>query len=233
MAEKLGFTGIVFLILYFIITWGVMADLEWVQKFDYSLTALIQGQVTEDGADFVSVATDIAGFPAVFVLTLAVVLTLLIKKMYIAAVWFGLTIYIFASFFMDTMKDLIGRERPDLLVITTETSMSYPSGHSIASVMLFGFVGLILILLAKKLWQKVVIGVIAGIIILFVMTSRIYLGVHYPSDTIGGFTFGMAAIFISVSFYQLALPRLKKWFNGKNWRDDSPDLSSSEKLSDI
>src|SRR5690625_2735052 len=100
MAKKFGFIGIIFLILYSIITWGVMADLEWVQRFDYSLTALIQGQITENGADFVSVATDIAAFPAVFILTLAAVLTLLIKKMYIAALWFGLTIYIFASFFM-------------------------------------------------------------------------------------------------------------------------------------
>src|SRR5699024_12279535 len=95
--------------------------------------------------------------------------------MHIAALWFGLTIYIFTSFFMDTMKAVIGRERPDLLVITMESSMSYPSGHSIASVMLYGFVGLILILLLNKLWQKILTGGIAGFIILFVMTSRIYL----------------------------------------------------------
>lgn len=225
MAKKLGFTGIIFLILYSVITWSVIADHGWIQRFDYALIALIQDQITESGAGFVSVATDIAGSPVVFILTLAVVLTLLTKRMYIAALWFGLTIYIFASFFMDTMKAVIGRERPDLLVITMESSMSYPSGHSIASVMLYGFVGLILILLLNKLWQKILTGGIAGFIILFVMTSRIYLGVHYPSDTIGGFTFGMAGIFISVSLYQLALPHLKKWMNRKNWHDKSPDLS--------
>src|SRR5699024_7066441 len=148
--------------------------------------------------------------------------------MYIAALWFGLTIYIFASFFMDTMKEVIGRERPDLLVITTETSMSYPSGHSIASVMFFGFVGLILIVLVKVLWQKIVIGSIALMLILFVMASRIYLGVHYPSDTIGGFTFGMAGIFISISLYQLALPRFKALLDNKNLHDRSPDLSTAE-----
>lgn len=224
MAKKFGFTGMIFLILYSVITWSVIADFEWVQRFDYALIALIQDQVTESGAGFVSVTTDIAGFFAVFILTLAVVLTLLIKRMYIAALWFGLTVLIFASFFMDAMKAIIGRERPDLMVITTETSMSYPSGHSIASVILYGFVGLILILLVKKLWQKIVIGGIAGIIILFVMASRIYLGVHYPSDTIGGLTFGMAGIFISISLYQLALPRIRNWMRRKNWHDHSPDL---------
>lgn len=225
MIKKFGFTGIIFLILYSVITWGVVADFEWVQRFDYALIALIQGWVTESGAGFVSVATDIAAFLPVFILTLAVVLGLLIKKMYIAALWFGLTILTFASFFMDAMKAIIGRERPELMVITTETSMSYPSGHSIASVMLYGFVGLILILLVKKLWQKIIIGSIAGIIILFVMTSRIYLGVHYPSDTIGGMTFGMTGIFISISLYQLALPGLKNWMHRMNWRDKSPELS--------
>lgn len=224
MVRKFGITGIIFLLVYSIITWGVMADHEWVQSFDSALTALIQGQVTESGAGFVSVATDIADFSAVFVLTVAVVLTLLIKRMYIAGLWFGITIYICASFLMDTMKALFGRERPDLMVITMETSMSYPSGHSISSVMFYGFLGLILVLLVKKLWQKIVIGGIALMIILFVMTSRVYLGVHYPSDTIGGFTFGMAGIFISISLYQLALPCLKKWLDNKNWRDRSPDL---------
>lgn len=228
MVKKFGITGIVFLLLYSVITWSVVADHEWVQRFDYALTALIQGQVTEGGADFVSVATDIAGFPPVFIVTAAIVLVLLLKRMYIAGLWFGITVYICASFLMDSMKAIIGRERPDLMTITMESSMSYPSGHSIASVLPYGFLGIILILLVKKLWQKIVIGGIALMIIVFVMTSRVYLGVHYPSDTIGGFTFGMAAIFISISLYQLALPRLKKWLDNKNWRDRSPDLEQGK-----
>lgn len=125
---------------------------------------------------------------------------------------------------MDTMKALIGRERPDLLVITMETSLSYPSGHSISSVMFYGFIALILILTVKKLWQKITICGAALAIIIFVLVSRVYLGVHYPSDTIGGFTFGLAGIFISVSLYHLALPALKRWMENKNWRDRSPDI---------
>lgn len=230
MIRNFFIAGIIFLLLYAIITIAVLMDLSWVQRFDYTLTALIQGRLTERGAGFISVATDIAGFPAMLILTVAVVLILMIKRMYIAGLWFGLTIYICASFFMDTMKALIGRERPDLLVITMETSLSYPSGHSIAAVIFYGFLGVILILAVKAPWQKILIGAAASAIVLFVMASRVYLGVHYPSDTIGGFTFGMAGIFISISLYHMALPRLKRWMENKNWRDRSPDLLHEKPL---
>lgn len=230
MIRNFIITGIIFLLLYVIITIGVLTDHGWVQRFDYTLTALIQGRMTEEGAGFVSVATDIAGFPAILVLTVAVVLILMLKKMYIAGLWFGLTVYIFASFFMDTMKALIGRERPDLLVITMETSLSYPSGHSIAAVIFYGFLGVIMILAVKAPWKKILIGAAALSIVLFVLASRVYLGVHYPSDTIGGFTFGMAGIFISISLYHMALPRLKRWTESKNWRDRSPDLLHEKPL---
>lgn len=224
MIRTFGITGAVFLLLYFVITLGVVTDHEWVTRFDLTFIGLIQGQVTEGTAGFISVATDIADFLAIFVLTVTVVAILMIKRMFIAGLWFGLTIYFVASLLMDTMKEVIGRERPDLLVITMESSLSYPSGHSIAAVMFFGFVGLILILIMKKLWQKIVIGGAALAIILFVMASRVYLGVHYPSDVVGGFTLGMAGIFISISLYQMALPRLKKWTDKKRWNDRSPSL---------
>ncbi len=220
--RNFAIAGIVFLLSYIMITVGVIMDHEWVRRFDYAFTALIQGQITESGADFVAVATDIADFPAVFVLTLAAVLTMLIKRMYVAGLWFGLTIYICASLLMDTMKAVIGRERPDLLVITMESSMSYPSGHSISSVMFYGFLGLILVLSVKKAWQKIAIGGAALLIIVFVMMSRVYLGVHYPTDTLGGFTFGMAGIFISISLYHLILPGMKRRLGHRNLHDRSP-----------
>lgn len=230
MIRNFIITGIIFLLLYTVITIGVITDHAWVQHFDYTFTALIQGQLTEGGAGFVSVATDIAGYPAMLILTAAVVLILLIKRMYIAGLWFGISVYIWASLLMDTMKALIGRERPDLLVITMESSMSYPSGHSIASVMFYGFLGVIMILAVKKAWQKILIATAASAIVLFVLASRVYLGVHYPSDTIGGFTFGMAGIFFSLGLYHMALSRLKRWTESKNRRDRSPYLLDEKPL---
>ena len=105
-----------------------------------------------------------------------------------------------------------------------ETSLSYPSGHTIASVLFYGFLALGLILILKKLSHKIIIGIIAALIILFIMTSRVYLGVHFPSDVLGGLFFGLASIFISVSLYQFTMPKLQKWMKKKNITDRSPSL---------
>lgn len=224
MVRKLGITGLIFLLLFVILTLGVVTGNAWLERFDDALISVIQGWVTEPVSRFVAVATDIADFLAIFILSLATVLILLFRRMYIAALWFGFTILICALILMDTLKVVIGRERPDLMVITMETSLSFPSGHSIASVLFYGFIALGLVLTLKNNVHKIIVATIAILIILFVMTSRVYLGVHYPSDVLGGLFFGLASIFISTSLYQLTLPKLKYWLKQRKWQDKSPSL---------
>ncbi|TXD47656.1 phosphatase PAP2 family protein [Polaribacter sp. IC073] len=103
------------------------------------------------------------------------------------------------------LKQIINRSRPDLEHLVTVETLSYPSGHAMASMAFYGF--LIYLFYQFKIGRLLKFGVILLLLvfILSIGVSRIYLGVHYPSDIAGGFIAG----FIWVVFCILILNILK------------------------
>lgn len=103
-------------------------------------------------------------------------------------------------------KQLFARDRPSLWEsIAPETSFSFPSGHAMGSMTL----GVVLVLLAwPTRWRWVAIGTMA-FFVLMVGLSRVYLGVHYPSDILAGWA---AASVWAVGCYGLAFKgHLRPW----------------------
>lgn len=224
MNKKFNITGISFLILYVLIAISVITASGWVGVLDLYFIEAMQSKVTDSGASAVALLTDIGGTEGIVILTLLVTVSLFIKKMYVAGFWFGMTVLISPGILVYLMKLLIDRDRPEYLKLAAETSQSFPSGHSTASTVFFGLSGVILILLARRLWKRIIIAVMTLTIILFVMASRIYLGVHFPTDVLAGFSFGAATVLLSISLYHIARPRFQGWLQSKDITDKSPSL---------
>lgn len=224
MNKTFNITGIIFLLIYLIIAFSVMTDRQWVNIVDTTLIQIIQRSVTDTRASIISFLTNIGGVEEVIILTLAVVIILFIKKMYVAGFWFGMTILISPGLLVSIMKLIVNRERPQFMQLVAESTMSFPSGHATASTVFYGLIALSLILLVRTLWQRIFISFTALALIFFVMTSRVYLGVHFPTDVIAGFTFGTASILISLSLYKVVRPKFKQWLLNKNIHDKSPSL---------
>lgn len=106
-------------------------------------------------------------------------------------------------------KHAFARTRPDLwLSIAPETSYSFPSGHAMGSMTLAA----VAILLAWPTRWRCAIAVPAVVLALLVGFSRIYLGVHYPSDILAGWA---AALVWTVGVYALVFNRhLRPWQAG-------------------
>lgn len=94
------------------------------------------------------------------------------------------------------VKKIIGRNRPDKINwLVIEKGYSFPSGHAMISIT---FYGLLIYFITKsniKKSTKILLSIILGVLILLIGLSRIYLGVHYFSDVIGGLLWGGLLLF--------------------------------------
>lgn len=96
-------------------------------------------------------------------------------------------------------KILVHRDRPSGTNVYTEESFSFPSGHAAMSTVFYGFL-IYFYLLSGKSWKQKINAFFAGsLIIILISFSRLYLGVHYVSDVLGGITLGLLWLIIGIT----------------------------------
>jgi len=107
------------------------------------------------------------------------------------------------------LKAMIHRTRPQYAAAFLHgTSYSFPSGHAMGSMIGYGFVAYAIVLTGEWAgWHRQAVFSAAGLMTLLVGVSRVYIGVHYPSDVVGGWAAGLVWLTVCITGYQVVSGR--------------------------
>ena len=129
-----------------------------------------------------------------------------------ATIWFS-ALVVFSLILNTIFKTLIGRTRPDihrLAAFANEPGKSFPSGHSIFATIIFGSIFFIFFRKLQKKSSKIILAFFCFLLIALIMFSRIFVGVHYPSDTLGGFLEGLSLLLFTYPIFMKYQEKHKK-----------------------
>lgn len=134
---------------------------------------------------------------AIFLIVLTIILLILIKNKKI-----GLSIFsnlAIITILNQLLKRILQRPRPTEYRIIEETGYSFPSGHSMISMAFYGYLIYLIYKYVKNKYIKWISIILLSILICSIGISRIYLGVHYTSDVLGGFLISISYLIIYIS----------------------------------
>lgn len=166
---------------------------EILSVFDNTIYELVSGSISAGTTRFMKFVTFWGSELALTMLTVMILLAALLSKKkrdlpYALLITVNIIIGALLNYIL---KQLFQRQRPDLLKLVEISGYSFPSGHSMSSAIFYGFI-VFLCLRYVKHWSKYLVAAILSLLVFMIGISRIYLGVHYASDVLGGFIIGLA-----------------------------------------
>lgn len=205
--------GSIALLLFMILGYTVKFYPEHLEVFDSRIQTAIRGNLPQEVTAFFRSLTILGNTTTfVFVLLVAVFYLYFVKKWRVEGLFLALSGVVSGLLIVAT-KGLYARVRPAIEHLVVAQGFSFPSGHSAGSMMIYGFM---LIIAHQRLTSKPIRLLVEGFflaLIFLIGLSRIYLGVHYPTDVLAGFLLGFACLQFIYPFYDQK--RFEARFQGK------------------
>ena len=181
-----------------------------IQNFDDTIISVVQGIETPQLTTIMKFFTMIGNGIPIAIITIVVMIILYIFLGHRKELIFLVCVVIGSALLNTSLKLIFKRARPDINRIAEAHGYSFPSGHSMAAFTLYGVLAFLVWKHVPTAVGRVTIIILSSLFIAFIGISRIYLGVHYPSDILGGYLMSACWLTVSIWLYQRYLERSKR-----------------------
>ncbi len=179
---------------------GVLYDLPYLHWIDQLGLHQIREPLTAERSWFFRNVTRAGNTRWTAVVMAATITISLIVKKYDIAVFMFVNVAIFALGGMVVLKHTFNRPRPDILHLVSASGTSFPSGHALNSILLYGSLIVLTHYYVHNIYLRYAFTTLLATLIIATPMSRVYLGVHYLSDVLAGMSLGTCFLFMSKEF---------------------------------
>ena len=113
-----------------------------------------------------------------------------------------------AGLIIQGVKLVIKRPRPSFFApLLHESGFSFPSGHSLIAMVVYGLLGYFALHLFRNAWARLAVRVVTVLVVVAIGASRVYVGVHYPTDVLAGWVAGIPWLIACLGLHEVLARR--------------------------
>lgn len=184
-------------ILFICLTYFILSDK--ITPIDETIHSIILNIRNKNLTSILLIITNLGSSYTLIILSILLIVIMKNKKIPIC-----ISLNLICSFLISQFaKILFARTRPVGINLIDEAGFSYPSGHAMVSMAYYGFIAYLIYKSETKKINKIILIILLTITIITIGFSRIYLGVHYLSDVVGGFLLSIAYLMIYIKNIKL------------------------------
>ncbi|TAA69726.1 phosphatase PAP2 family protein [Planococcus salinarum] len=201
----------------FIVLFAEFAEVVMEQEFGiFDNTIITLLLANQSGVmDFIMIfITELGSVWFLGTLSIVVILALWFKAKDKWSVLFFITAVGGGGLLTTLLKRFYSRERPSINEAIDAVGFSFPSGHSMGSLIFYGFIMFLIIRGPQKEWVKWTVSLSLAVLVVLIGISCIYLGAHYPSDVVAGYIAGTIWLLLCLTALE--------WINWQTGSDIRP-----------
>jgi undecaprenyl-diphosphatase len=192
--------GFICLLFFILIAWMIGANR--ISSFDTKVIAAVQGLETPFLTHVMKFFTFIGSTPLVITISIVILFSLYKVLHHRSEITLFVVLLVGSAILNTLLKLAFHRQRPTLHRLIEETSYSFPSGHSMGAFSLYAGLAFLLWRHLPTQTARYTVIAVSIFMILAIGISRIYLGVHFPSDVIGAYCASGCWFALSVWYFQ-------------------------------